>query len=275
MSEPRGKSVADRIAELRADLEEKIARLELAKPGLKTTLALSERCDKIRAQIEELEPLASAPNLSDSCKSYLKMWLSDFVTGKRVEFSSKQTHKGNVVEDDAITYASIHVPEMGLCAKNEQTFKNKWLRGTPDVITDEWIFDLKSSYTHRTFPLFDSEIPESDYEWQVLGYMSLTGRRKGAVIYALMSMPEDVLQREARYKLGEGYTQEEYEAYRANYVYDDLPVYQRLRRFDVEYDEAKIEAMQKRVEQCQVYIDTVLWPQYLKNMEVFTDSIFA
>ena len=101
--------------------------------------------------------------------------------------------------------------------------------------------------------------------------MELTGCRNSAVVYALMSMPEDVLQREARYKLGDGYTQEEYEAYRANYVYEDLPVYQRLRRFDVEYDEQRIQEVKNKVEQCQFYIDSVLWPQYLKNKSIFPE----
>ena len=207
--------------------------------------------------------------LSATCKTHLKKWLIRELTGKRVDFKSKPTDKGNAVEDDAIVYASCHIPEMGLCCKNETRFANQWMAGTPDVLNGDLVIDLKCSLSAETFPMFEDELPESDYAWQVLGYMSLTNARRGAVVYALMSMPEDMIEREARYKLGQFYTRDQYEAFAANYQYDDLPPAMRLKKYPVEYDEEKVQAIANRVVECRNYVESVLWPTYLNNINQF------
>lgn len=213
--------------------------------------------------------------LSATCKTHLKKWLIRELTGKRVDFKSKPTDKGNAVEDDAIVYASCHIPEMGLCCKNEKRYFDEWMTGTPDVvIPGQEVDDMKSSYSAETFPLFETELPEKDYDWQVVGYMGLLRSNgiicpKGHVIYALMSMPEDMIEREARYKLGQFYTRDQYEAFAANYQYDDLPPAMRLKKYPVEYDEEKVQAIRDRVVECRNYVESVLWPTYLNNINQF------
>jgi len=174
-----------------------------------------------------------------------------------------------MVEDDAIAYASGYIPEMGLCAKNEKHFENEFFKGTPDVIGDEYIFDAKSSWSHDTFPLYSPELPETDYDWQVLGYMDLTGKTKGRVVFALMSMPEEQIEKEARWKLGADYSLEDYNNFAKNYKYDDLPAYLRIKEYEVAYDPDKLEAVKKRVLECREYIENTILPALERNAKKY------
>ena len=276
MTNPKGKSVAEQIDELRTEIIDRAEKIQLMKPGAKFEIAMRMYTRKT-AELERLIEMEGQPNLSDTCKTHLKKWLIRELSGKRIEVKTRQMDKGNVVEEDAILYASCHIPGMGICVKNEIRFRDEWMQGTPDVIIqDEEVDDLKASYSADTFPLFETELPEKDYDWQVTGYMGLLRSNnimvsRGAVIYALMSMPEQMIQREARYQLPEGYTEEQYEDFAANYRYDDLEPALRLKKYVVEYDDTKIEAIRRRVEECRAYIETVLWPAFLANRQQFTN----
>lgn len=269
MTEPRSKSVREKIADLTGKLAEQTVRLEALKPGTKSYGAQESRIGKTKAEIASLILEIDAPNLSETCKSYLKKWLNEHLYQRRIEFYSKQTTKGDAVEDDAITYASAWVDGMRMAVKNTRHFENDWLTGTPDVVNGYIVFDTKASYTHDTFPLYESEIPELDYDWQVKGYCELTGAQRGAVVFVLMSMPEDMIEREARWRLGQEFTREQYQDFAAQYRYDDLPPHLRLKVFPVERDLEAIEAVKKRVEECRAYIAQVLIPAVEKNEAAF------
>jgi len=260
MAESRGKSVKEKIADLEKDMLSRTAKWIVMKDGSKSKARADEGMKKVRAKITDLESKKDTPNLSQVCISYLHSWVNEHVYQRRIEFTAKTTDKGNLVEEDAIIYASGHIPEMGLSSKNEQHFSNEWMHGTPDVLADEWVFDTKASWSHDTFPLYESELPESDYDWQVLGYMALSERQRGRVVYVLMSMPEEMILKEARWKLGQEYTQAEYEKFAAQFRYDDLPAYLRIKEFDIEYSEEKIEAIKRRVLECRDYIHNIILP---------------
>ena len=285
MTNPKGKSVAEQIDELRTEIIDRAEKIQLMKPGAKFEIAMRMYTRKT-AELERLIEMEGQPNLSDTCKTHLKKWLIRELSGKCIEVKTRQMDKGNVVEEDAILYASCHIPGMGICVKNEIRFQDEWMQGTPDVIIqDEEVDDLKASYSADTFPLFETELPETGYDWQVKGYMALlesygTPVKRGAVIYALMSMPEQMIQREARWQMPLGYTEteyqdfllsEDYQKFAANYRYDDLEPALRLKKYVVEYDEEKVLAIRKRVEECRAYIETVLWPAFLANRQQFTN----
>lgn len=271
MTEPKCKSVKQKIADLQAKLAEQNTRLETIKPTLKSYGQQQERIAKTEAEIERLLPHADDPNLSQSCISFIEKWVNEFVYERRVEFSSKMTDKGNIVEDDAIVYASGWVKEMGLCAKNEEKFSNDFLQGSPDVISGEYVFDTKCSWSHDTFPLYSQELPETNYDWQVKGYMALTGKRKGRVVYVLMSMPDEMIEREARWKLGQEYTMQEFNDFAAKFRYDDLPPELRLKEFEVEWDDDAIEAIEKRVQECRNYIQSTIIPALQSNVKKYEE----
>lgn len=260
MTESRGKTKVQKIAELEAEIKEKSDKLLVAKPGLKTTDNLAEKIKTLESSLIELYNEPDKPNLSETCKSFLEKWLTEKLYGRKIEVQAKEMVKGNLVEDDSMIYLSGFIPEMGLVSKNEKRFENSFMIGTPDIITDFKIYDVKNAYSHETFPLYETDLPEPDYDWQLRGYMQLANREISAIVYALMNMPEHMIEKEARWKLGNEFSKAEYEAFARNYRYDDLPPYLRIREYEVTHEPQKIESIESRVLQCRDYIKDVLLP---------------
>lgn len=260
MTEPRGKSVAEKLADAKKSLEDKTAKLNESKPGTKTRANIEAAIAKINAEIEDLKKRINEPNLSETCISYLESWVTEKLYDRRVDFTVKTTDKGNLVEDDAIAYLSCHVPGFEFATKNTQYFADEHMHGSPDVIEAETGADVKASWNHSTFPLYDKDLPSADYYGQMQGYMHLTGRSAWKVIYCLMSMPEEMMIKEARYRLGPDYSKEQFDEFAANYMYDDLPAHLRIKEFDVSYDPEYIERVKIRVVECRKYIADNLIP---------------
>lgn len=132
------------------------------------------------------------------------------------------------------------------------------MSGECDIILHDTIVDIKSSFTCFTFPLFETKIPDTDYEWQIQGYMSLWGKPKGMVSYVLMDMPDEVIEKELRWKLKDGYTKEQYETEYMKYIYSNIDTKYRVKSFEFEYDAKKIEQVEARVKLCREYIETLI-----------------
>lgn len=273
MSQPKTKSAKQKCAELYDKLTEQKARLLTIKPTLKSYGQQQARIEKTIDEMERLLPFLDLPHLSQACISFLHSWVNERVYERKIEVHSKMMDKGNLVEDDAIVYACGIIPEMGLASKNLEHFSDDWMHGTPDVVVDEehgYVFDTKCSWNHDTFPLYDPELPEEDYRWQVLGYMELTGKRFGRVVFALMSMPDEMLEREARWKLGVDHSRDEFNQYAAQFRYDDFPPHLRLKEFEILWDEEAIQQVRARVEECRAYINKTILPMLAANMEKYS-----
>lgn len=271
MTEPQGKSIEQKISDCKNAISETILKRDATRPELKTWANLNARLSKLEWEHAELVTQIGTPRLSKTCVSFLESWVNEFVYQRRIEITSKTMDKGNLVEDDAIIYASGHVKEMGLSSKNMRKFGNDWADGEPDVISDDYVFDTKCSWSHDTFPLYRPELEETDYDWQVKGYMALTGKTKGRVVFVLMSMPEEMIQKEARWKLGTEFTRAEYEKFAEQFRYDSLPPYLRIKEYEVEHDETAIEAIKKRVLECREYINNTILPALETNAKKYTD----
>ncbi len=203
-----------------------------------------------------------APELPETAKSYAREWVKEQLYERRKAIESKYLTKGNECEDDAIAYVFGDK-----YTKNEEHFENSFITGTPDIVGDDRIIDIKNSWDCFTFPLFSSELPNKDYDWQVLGYMALTGKRKGEVVFSLMDTPEHLIEREywkdkgvSPFNLeiasGKTYTPE-FQAFAKDYKYDDIPKHLRIKRFEVEYSEEKIKQIEQRVKMIRDFIDTL------------------
>ena len=183
-------------------------------------------------QDEELEKLLSKkdkkPELTKEGKSYCQELIEEKIYGK-YDFWSKETEKGNRVEIDAIEYLG---PEYQKYFGDR--LEDDYFTGTPDVIFEDRIIDIKAPWSHRTFPLFDEKIPTIDYFYQVQGYMHLTGLKKATVAYVLMTTPDDL----------DKWAQ----------CYDFLDRKHRIKEFHFEYNEGIIETIKSRVELCREYI---------------------
>lgn len=122
--------------------------------------------------------------LSQTCITYLKECYAE----DKEELSSKYLTKGILLENEAIEFAS-KVLYGGIKAyKNEDIYANEWLVGTPDVILENSIIDTKCSWNRKT--LLDSALElNSDYEWQLRGYMFLCNKEFATLFYYLGDTP--------------------------------------------------------------------------------------
>ena len=175
--------------------------------------------------------------LSKTTLSYVDTWLKEQIYGVNKDFSSKYTDKGNRMEDAAIDYVEEHLYPNDLLIKNEEYFNDEYFKGTPDLILEDEIIDIKNSWDCFTFPLLAKELPNKDYYYQLQVYMHLTGRKKAKVIYVLMDTPEDLL----------GY-------YNSVVSYQNIDSKHRIKVFEVEYSGEVIEAIKTRVNEIREYI---------------------
>lgn len=196
-------------------------------------------------------------DLSKTTQSYCEIWLKEKMYKKRKEFSSKYTEKGILEEDANIDFAN---KMLGISAiKNKEFFENDFLTGEPDVILDNEIIDIKSSWDCFTFPIFDNEI-NKDYFYQLQGYMELTGKKKARLVYVLGDTPVSILQSEAnKLKYTMGYDFEEaFEVVKSKHDYSHVLDDLRIKVFEVEYDAQVIEKIKERVKECEIYINKLL-----------------
>ena len=180
--------------------------------------------------------------------------------GIKKDFSNRYTERGTNQEDDSILFFSKVTGNFGV-QKNEERFKNDYFVGTPDIITEDSIIDIKTSWDATTFPWFDSELPNKDYMYQLLAYMDLTGKLNGYVAYCLINHTEDAIQDEIRretWKLKaidptDEQALEIEQKVRDRMQYDRIPENLRVKIFEVEYDENTVKKMKERVEECREY----------------------
>jgi hypothetical protein len=206
-------------------------------------------------------PRSKGEVLSATTKTYIKELVLEHKYGIKKEINSRYLDKGNQVEDMAIELAEQAL-DLGFVFKNELFFENDHLTGTPDIITDTLIVDVKSSWNGTTFPMFEDELPNKDYYWQLQGYMDLTGKHNAIVSYCLVDTPEDIvldeIRRVAWAKKELEPSEETEQNVRSQHEFSHIPKDKRVKAFLVEKDEHAIWQIKERVEQCREYY-TELW----------------
>ena len=119
--------------------------------------------------------------------------------------------------------------------KNEKSFENEYITGTPDVLVNGEILDTKCSWNGKTFLDSITDELNTDYEWQIRGYMDLTGYSKGRVCYCLMDTPDFV-------------------NYGNAVSYSAVPNKARYFEFTVDYDDEKNTAIIEKVRKCREWL---------------------
>ena len=193
-------------------------------------------------------PRSKSDLLSQTTISYLQDWKKEQIYGRHKKIESKYLDKGILSENDAIEFISIYYPNLPLLIKNEQYFENEFITGTPDLNLPDEIIDIKCSWDCFTFPFFDTELPEKNYDWQLQGYFDLTGKSKGRIIYVLLDTPMELVEREIRFNPDK---EDEIIAFHS---YGNIPDKYRIKCFNVLRNDQDIEAIKQRVEECRNYL---------------------
>ena len=199
--------------------------------------------------------------LSKTCKSYIQELAIENTYGIRKEFWSRYTDKGNECEDEAIELVN-DVLNLGFIFKNENKFDNEWIKGIPDVNTNEILLDVKTSWDATTFPWFETEIPNKDYYYQLQGYMWLTGKDESLLCYCLVNTPFQIVEDEVRREhWRQGLIDESLDVrdfVQKKHSFSHIPKENRVKTFKIVKDEELIEKIKQRIEECREYYNDLL-----------------
>lgn len=209
---------------------------------------------KSKADIEE-------GNLSATAKSHLIEVYAKELYDFRKELNNKYITKGNEVEQEGIEALSLHLKFP--MEKNEETFSSEYFVGTPDIVTNNLIIDLKSSFDWITFL---NNIPsELDpmYVAQVNGYLDLLGYDTGYIAYVLLDTPESIRNKEKFYLLSSmDVISEEspsfvkaWEEKEKNMIFSNHPIEERILLFEVKKDHELLDKAKQKVIKARQFLE--------------------
>lgn len=189
------------------------------------------------------EPRTKAEGiLSVGAKSYIRELAQQEIFGIDFEFSSKETQKGIEVEQDSIDLLNS-VRGMSL-VKNTERRSNGLITGECDLYdaANRKGYDLKSSWSAKTFPGWIVDCEDKIYEWQCRGYMMLWTADEWSVVYALVDTPERLI----------GYEPLQM------HVVGHIPSHMRLTEWSIKRDPSKEDLIREKVEAAQAYYRSVI-----------------
>ena len=180
--------------------------------------------------------------------------------GRKKDIQTKQMKKGIEVEQDSIDLLSMYL-KMPF-KKNDQRFINDYITGFPDIIDNDRIIDIKSSYDLWTFIGNIPDKLDSLYHWQMQSYMWLTGAKSAVIAYCLVNTPESIIEQEKYYMLKkmDVATEENPEYVKEamkiefNMSFDDISIDERVLMFNVSRNEDDILRIQQKVEKAREFL---------------------
>lgn len=142
------------------------------------------------------DPKGKDEILSVGAKTHITKIAKEIIYGYDEQFSSKYTEKGLRVEDESIDLlGSVLLKSF---VKNKERKTNDWITGEPDIVTEDSIIDIKSSWSLATFPVIADQGKDKGYEMQLRAYMWLWDKPKATIAYCLVNTPEDLMKWEAQ-----------------------------------------------------------------------------
>ena len=129
--------------------------------------------------------------LSVGAKTYVTKMAKEFIYGYDERISNKYMEKGVRMEDASIDL--LNAVRLTSYAKNTERRTNDWITGEADIVDNDKIIDIKSSWCLTTFPVLSEQGDDKGYEWQGRAYMMLWDKPKFEIAYCLVSTPEDLI----------------------------------------------------------------------------------
>jgi hypothetical protein len=228
--------------------------------------------DNKAAELDKLIYLSKNPQLGETCKSYLKEWVIEKITGKSKDVDTYNFQHGIDTEPLALKRAGNYFG----CEfeKNTQRIENDYFIGEWDSANKpkDLVIDVKSSISAHTFPYFN-ETPDEGYYDQLQIYMDLTGLNNAALVHCLENGTDEEIERLA-WKIARkeskllGREEIEMDMTHWNQAkeklnFDHLPAWMRIRVYDFKRDDNRIEELKARVLDCRPVIENELLPKLL------------
>lgn len=156
------------------------------------------------------DPKGKDEILSVGAKTAITKMAKQFVYGYDERISSKYMDKGIKVEDRSIELLNSVL--FTSYKKNTERRTNDWITGECDIVGNDRIHDIKSSWSLATFPVLASQGEDKTYEWQGRAYMMLWEIDHFEIDYCLVNTPDELI----------GY--EDYELHSVEHIAPELRV---------------------------------------------------
>jgi len=136
---------------------------------------------------------AAPPELSQGGKTYIKSLVNQEVFGYKSRVYTPEMQKGHQVEDESIEL--FNEVFGSTFEKHNGKMENDYIQGECDCVDKEElniVVDIKSPWSIETFPTIGIDGKDSDYEWQLRGYMWLYDCDLATLAYCMVDTPEDL-----------------------------------------------------------------------------------
>jgi len=221
-----------------------------------------QNADNLKFRASSIGKLMGVKGLGETGYKHLRnVWIKEKYSREK-ELKNKYVVKGLAIEEDSLTLFSRVTKTF--YKKNELFFENEFVKGTPDIITEDTIIDIKSSYDIFTFFNATDEAMNKDYFYQLQVYMWLTGKKKSKLCYCLTDTPPyliDLEKKKLTYDMPPD-TSEYEEACRdldKSLTFGDIPLSERMNQIEIPYDEKAIEKIKDRITEARKYMNENLF----------------
>lgn len=137
------------------------------------------------------EPKDKKETLSVGAKTYLKSIAKQLMYGFYEEIDNiKYIKKGNACENDSI--ALLNTVLFKSYTKNNLRVDTEFMTGEADIVTPDYIRDIKTAWSLATFPCIIEDAHDKDYEYQLRGYMYLYDKPRAYLDFCMVTTPEEI-----------------------------------------------------------------------------------
>ena len=136
-------------------------------------------------------PKSKTENLSQGAKTYIRQVAKQDFFGYRVELDNKYINKGKDQEQDSIDL--LNAVRFTNYHKNIFRLEDEYLTGECDILADDRIIDVKTSWNLETWPATPGEAHDNDYEWQGRAYLMLYEREIFELVFCLVTTKDELL----------------------------------------------------------------------------------
>lgn len=218
-------------------------------------------------------PRLKSETLSQGCKTYCESWLIENMFNRKEHIHSKYIDKGNETEEESFNLM-VKVLKLHMFYKNTERREDDYKTGEPDVLFNDYIIDNKSSYSLKTFPIFERKL-NPDYFAQMQVYMDLFDLPKAKVVYTLNNTPINILEREIKWlnnddekqivAMNHVFTTKYWEEIKERFFptakkidFTSIEDVRRVKVFDVDRDKDFINNVHIKVKGCREYINQLV-----------------
>lgn len=128
--------------------------------------------------------------LSETAKAMLRLNAKQELFGFKNQIISKYLDKGIQQEQDSIDL--LNKVRLERYVKHQGRKEKMFMSGECDILTEDTVIDIKTSWSWATWPATPSEGYKKEYEIQLQAYMWLYDKPKAELVYCMVTTDPDL-----------------------------------------------------------------------------------